>query len=134
MLECSREPYLLNSRRKFKFYIMHYRRQFIVWPSDGEDVKWQDKQQNCVHVTMRVSRDIGQQVSSRALAYVPVCATPGTSNPIYINTSHVHYLPFEKLGFEQRVCKLGLYRVVGCVECLVKICQFCREIFGDKSY
>jgi hypothetical protein len=75
MLEYSEEPYLLNSRRKFKFYIMHCCRQFIVRPGDGEGVKWltanelQDKQQNCVGVTMRVSRDIGQQVSSRALAY-----------------------------------------------------------------
>ena len=51
-----REPYLLNCRRKFKFYITHYRRQYSVRPSDGKDVKWltvnklQDKQQNCVCV------------------------------------------------------------------------------------
>jgi len=76
----SREHCLLNSSPKLKCYIVHYCRQWSLRSSDSEDVKWltvnklQDKQQNCVRVTMRVSRDIGQQVPSRALAYVPVCA------------------------------------------------------------
>jgi hypothetical protein len=34
-----REPYLLNSRRKFKFYIVHYCRQLSVRPDDSKDVK-----------------------------------------------------------------------------------------------
>ena len=47
--------------------------------------KLQDKQQNCDRVTMRVSRDIGQQVSARARS-LRACMgnAPDTSTPIYV--------------------------------------------------